>query len=59
MSAISKKQQEQAAIEMPSQMSRSSSLIGANLRRAYDDVANEPLPERLSELLEQLKRGET
>ena len=32
--------------------------ISRNLKRAYDQVANEPLPDTLSSLLEKLKRGE-
>lgn len=34
---------------------RSEDIIGDNLRRVYDEVAHEPLPERLEELLKQLQ----
>ena len=30
-------------------------LIGQNLRRIYDDVASEPLPEQFSDLLKKMK----
>lgn len=30
--------------------------IGAELRRLYDDVANEPLPDRFRDLLDRLKK---
>ena len=33
--------------------------IGQELRKHYDDVANEPLPDRFRELLDRLRRGET
>ena len=32
--------------------------IGNQLRRVYDDVANEPIPDRFKDLLEQLSRSE-
>lgn len=30
--------------------------IASNLKRVYDETLNEPLPERLAELLDRLKR---
>ncbi|WP_034490941.1 NepR family anti-sigma factor [Afifella pfennigii] len=33
------------------------SQIGKHLRAAYDDVVNEPVPQRFIELLEQLERS--
>ena len=38
--------------------SRDRDLIGENLRRVYDEVASEPLPDRFKDLLDQLKKGE-
>lgn len=32
--------------------------IEANLKRAYNDVLSEPLPDRLTELLNKLKSGD-
>ena len=37
---------------------RDRDLIGQNLRRVYDEVASEPLPDRFKDLLDQLKKGE-
>lgn len=34
---------------------KQSDLIGENLRRIYEDVATEPLPDRFNELLEKLR----
>ncbi len=31
--------------------------ISRNLKRAYDNVANEPLPDSLQSLLDQLRQG--
>ena len=36
--------------------SRLQSEIEANLKRAYDDVLNEAVPERFTQLLEQLRK---
>ncbi|MEO0820976.1 MAG: NepR family anti-sigma factor [Pseudomonadota bacterium] len=36
-----------------------SELIDSGLKRAYEDILAEPVPERLLSLLEQLKRGDT
>lgn len=33
-------------------------LIGQNLRRAYESVVQEPLPDRFKDLLDKLKKGE-
>lgn len=33
--------------------------IDENLKRVYDETLNEPLPDRLSELLERLKKKES
>lgn len=33
--------------------------IAHSLKRVYQDVADEPLPDRLVELLEKLKKGES
>lgn len=38
---------------------RDQDLIGQNLRRVYQEVASEPLPDRFKELLDKLKRGES
>lgn len=32
-------------------------LIAHSIKRAYDDVASEPLPDRLADLLERLRAG--
>jgi len=32
--------------------------ISSALKQVYDDVANEPLPDKLSSLLEQLRQGD-
>lgn len=43
-----------------SQKSRNSSvdhLIDQNLKKAYEDMAQEPLPSRFTDLLDQLKQG--
>ena len=37
----------------------SNSAIGAALRKAYSDVANEPIPEDLDKLLDVLRKKET
>ena len=37
--------------------SRVENTIDENLKRAFEDVASEPLPSRFTDLLEQLKAG--
>jgi hypothetical protein len=37
----------------------SNSAIGAALRKAYSDIANEPIPEDLDRLLDVLRKKET
>ena len=32
--------------------------IDSNLRRAFDEAANEPLPDRFTDLLERLRAGQ-
>ena len=38
--------------------SRAQAEIDANLRRAYDEVTNQELPDRFKELIERLRAGE-
>ena len=40
------------------QSDKTRDLIGQNLRKVYDDIAAEPLPDRFVELLDKLKKGE-
>ncbi|MCL3880734.1 NepR family anti-sigma factor [Marivita sp. GX14005] len=39
-------------------MSNMEQAIDANLRRAYEDVANQDVPDRFTELLNQLREAE-
>ena len=41
--------------ERDPQTEKQGDLIGQNLRRVYEDVASEPLPDRFTDLLKQLK----
>lgn len=41
----------------PESIPKNEDLIGQNLRRVYDEAAAEPLPDKLKDLLDQLKKG--